>query len=183
MPTFILITFFWVFSTFSTGFSVDKIKQGELLDKAKVTALDVFFESWMDRNLKKAAEGTWITLYKDDVFLYWGWATFESLTSTNPTVKEFYKTHLAEVLDQFPSYEKVHGNSIREKLEEIITKFTAKACTVTVTLGFKATLVEDTIEIEVPCSIKLEEEPRATKHEYAIVLDKNTLKLIEIEEI
>lgn len=183
MPTLILVTFFWVLTTFSSGFSVEKIKQGELLDKAKVASLEVFFESWMDRNLKKAAEGTWIALYKDDVFLYWGWATFESLTSTEPSVKEFYKTHITEIQDQFPSYEKVHGNSIREKLEETITKFIAKACTVTVTLGFKATLVEDTIEIEVPCTIKLEEQPRATKHQYYIVLDKNSLKLIEIEEL
>lgn len=183
MPTFILITYFWILSAFSSGFSVEKIKQGELLDKAKATTLEVFFESWMDRNLKKATEGTWISLYKDDVFFYWGWATFESLTSTNPSVKEFYKTHLAEVLDKFPSYEKVHGNSIREKLEEIITKFIAKPCQVTVTLGFKATLVEDTIEIEVPCAVKLEEEPKSNKHQYYIVLDKHNLKLMEIEEL
>lgn len=186
MPNYILITFLWVCSVnsfFSSGFSIEKIKQGELLEKAKATTFEVFFEHWMDRNVKKATEGTWVSLYKNEEFLYFGWATFESLTSTTPSVKEFYKAPMADISEKFPNYEKVHGNSIREKLEEIISKFVAKPCEVTVTLGFKVTLDEDTLVIETPCSVKLESDPKSQKFNYYIVLDKNSLKLIEIEEI
>ena len=74
------------------AYPVNKIQQGELLNKAKASTLEDFFESWMDRNVKKAMDGSWIVLYENEEFLYWGWTTFESMVSANPTVKEFFKT-------------------------------------------------------------------------------------------
>lgn len=163
--------------------SVKKIQNGELLHKAKAASLEDFFESWMDRNPKKAMEGQWFILYQNEEFLYWGWSTFKSLLSPDPTVKEFFKTPLKDVQERFPNYEEVHGNSIRDKLEEVIKKSIAKNAKITITLGFKATLIEETIVIQTPCTIRHIGDTQSQKVEYNVILDKNTLDLIKLEPI
>ncbi|BDS14939.1 hypothetical protein [Aureispira anguillae] len=164
------------------AFSIAKIEQGELLDKAKAATLEVFFESWMDRNAKKATDGSWIILYKNDEFLYWGWTSFKILMSANPTVKEFFKTPMVDIQEKFPNYEEVHGNSIREKLEAVITKSVVQQAKVTVKLGFKAQLIGETIVIQTPCTIKARGED-AEKATYNIILNRDNLDLIKLEAI
>jgi len=164
------------------AYSVTKIQQGELLNKAKASTLEDFFESWMDRNVKKAIEGSWIILYKNEEFLYWGWTTFENMVSANPTVKEFFKTPITDVQTKFPSYEEVHGNSIREKLEVVIAKSIPQKATVTVVLGFKVQLIEETLVIQTPCTIKIAGED-GEKAEYNVILNRDNLDLIKIEPL
>ncbi|WMX15487.1 MULTISPECIES: hypothetical protein [unclassified Aureispira] len=163
-------------------YPVNKIQQGELLNKAKASSLDDFFESWMDRNVKKAMEGSWIVLYKNEEFLYWGWTTFESMVSANPTVKEFFKTPMADIQAKFPNYESVHGNSIREKLEIVIAKSIPQKATVTVILGFKVQLIDETLVIQTPCTIKIPGED-SEKANYNVILNRDTLDLIKLEPL
>jgi hypothetical protein len=164
------------------AYSVTKIQQGELLNKAKDSSLEDFFESWMDRNVKKAMEGSWIILYKNEEFLYWGWTTFESMVSADPTVKEFFKTPITDVQAKFPKYEMVHGNSIREKLETVITKSIPQKATVTVVLGFKVQLIDERLVIQTPCTIKNPGED-SEKAEYNVVLNRDNLDLIKLEPL
>jgi len=193
MPIFVFISFFLSLlgqpqSSFGVSpsppaLSVEKIQQGELLDKAKAATLEEFFESWMDRNPKKATEGCWFVLYQNDEFLYWGWSSFKILMSSKPTVKEFFKTPQKDIKAKFPNYETVHGNSIRDKLVEVITKSIPKKAKIIVELGFKASLIEETIVIQTPCSIKHLNESKIHKANYNIILNKNTLELIKLEPI
>lgn len=164
------------------AYSVTKIQQGELLNKAKDSTLEEFFESWMDRNVKKAMEGAWIVLYKNEEFLYWGWTTFESMVSADPTVKEFFRTPIADIQAKFPNYEKVHGNSIREKLEVVIAKSIPQKATVTVVLGFKVQLIDETLVIQTPCTIKVPGED-SEKAEYNVILNRDSLDLIKLEPL
>jgi hypothetical protein len=164
------------------AYSVTKIQQGELLNKAKISTLEIFFESWMDRNVKKSMVGSWIVLYKNDESLYWGWTTFESMVSANPTVKEFFKTPIMDIQTKFPNYEEVHGNSVREKLEVVIKKSIAKSVTVTVVLGFKVELVEETLVIQTPCTIK-EPGEDSEKVKYNVILHRDSLDLIKLEAL
>lgn len=185
MPTF-FITFLLLFLSFPSpalpAYPISKIEQGELLDKAKSANLEDFFERWMDRNAKKATEGSWIILYKNDEFLYWGWTTFKILMGSNPTVKEFFKTPMGDIQTKFPNYEEVHGNSIREKLEQVITKSLVQKAKVTVLLGFKAQLIDETIVIQTPCTIKVRGE-NAEKAEYNVILNRDNLDLIKLEPL
>jgi hypothetical protein len=164
------------------AYPVNKIQQGELLNKAKGSSLENFFESWMDRNVKKAMDGSWIVLYKNEEFLYWGWTTFENMVSANPTVKEFFKTPIADVQAKFPNYEEVHGNSIREKLEVIIKKSIPRNVTVTVVLGFKVQLIDETLVIQTPCTIKMPGED-VEKAQYNVILNRDNLDLIKMEPL
>lgn len=163
-------------------YPVTKIQQGELLNKAKSATLEDFFESWMDRNVKKAIEGSWIILYKNEEFLYWGWTTFENMVSANPTVKEFFKTPMTDIQAKFPNYEEVHGNSIREKLENVIQKSIPQKATVTVILGFKVQLIDETLVIQTPCTIKIPGED-SEKAEYNVILNRDNLDLIKLEPL
>lgn len=164
------------------AYPVSKIQQGELLNKAKASTLEDFFESWMDRNVKKAQIGSWIVLYKNEEALYWGWTTFESMVSANPTVKEFFKTPITDIQAKFPNYEEVHGNSVREKLEVVIKKSIAQNATVTVILGFKVQLVEETLVIQTPCTVKLAGED-SEKLKYNVILHRDSLDLIKLEAL
>lgn len=163
-------------------YSVTKIQQGELLDKAKVSTLEKFFERWMDRNVKMALKGSWIVLYKNEESLYWGWTTFENMVSASPTVKEFFKTPITDIQTKFPNYEEVHGNSVRDKLEAVITKSIPQQVTVTVLLGFKVQLVEETLVIQTPCKIKVLGE-NSEKAEYNVILHRDNLDLIKLEPL
>jgi len=186
MPRFIItltICFLSLTSSALPLLPVKKIQQGELLHKAKAATLEEFFESWMDRNPKKAVEGQWFVLYKDEEALYWGWTTFKSLLSDDPTVKEFFKTPIDDIMTHFPAYEEVHGSSIREKLEEVILKSIAKQSKVTVMLGFSAVLDGDNIVIQTPCTIRHIGDKNSQKVNYNIILNKNTLELVKLEPI
>jgi hypothetical protein len=164
------------------AYSVTKIQQGELLNKAKASTLEKFFESWMDRNAKMAMKGSWIVLYKNEESLYWGWTTFENMVSASPTVKEFFKTPITDIQTKFPNYEEVHGNSVREQLEAVIKKSIPQKVTVTVLLGFKVALIEETLVIQTPCTIKVPGEDRE-KAEYNIILHRDNLDLIKLEPL
>lgn len=186
MSTFVITLLFlslsWTSPTFLPALPIAKIQQGELLEKAKAAPLETFFDSWMDRNAKKATEGSWIILYKNEEYLYWGWTSFKILMSANPTVKEFFKTPMADIQAKFPKYEEVHGNSIREQLEKLITKSISQQAKVTVTLGFKAELVEETIVIQTPCTIKVLGE-NSEKASYQVILNRDNLALIKLEAL
>ncbi|CAA6824368.1 MAG: Unknown protein [uncultured Aureispira sp.] len=164
------------------AYSVTKIQQGELLNKAKASTLENFFESWMDRNAKKAMLGSWIVLYQNEESLYWGWTTFENMVSANPTVKEFFKTPMRDIQTKFPNYEAVHGNSIREKLEAVIKKSIPQKVTVTVLLGFKVQLIDETLVIQTPCTIKAPGED-SEKAKYNVILHRDSLDLIKLEPL
>jgi hypothetical protein len=193
MPIFIFISIIlsllgqtqpsFAVSALLPALSVEKIQQGELLDKAKTATLDDFFESWMDRNPNKATEGCWFILYQNDAFIYWGWSSFKILMGSNPTVKEFFQTPHKDIKEKFPNYETVHGNSIRDKLVEVIRKSIPKKAKIIVELGFKASLIDETIVIRTPCSIKHQTESKIHKANYNVILNKNTLALIKLEPI
>lgn len=185
MSTSISAVLFFLSMTmsFSTGYSIEKIHQGEYLEKAKEATFEVFFDNWMDSNVKKASIGCWITLFENEESLYFGWTTFESLTDPNATIKEFFKTPMKDIKDKFPNYKKVHGNSIREKLELVIAKSIGPNATASVSLGFKPVLADQVIVVETSALFKETGVGKPEKANFKVSLNKNTLDLISVEEL
>lgn len=184
---FILIVPTNMFSFFQTNkppYSVEKIAEGKLLDKAKDADVYFFFKHWMEKKPRKAIVGSWFVLYENEEFIYWGMPVFKRIFSDKRIVDVFYKTSKKAIEENFPSYKKIDGNTVRIRAQELILAAEKEAQNVTVAIGFKSTLLENRIEILTPCTIYPKEKPDVPiQANYKISLDKNTLELIDIQKI
>ena len=176
------------FQNGSPPFSVYKITEGMFLDRAIEESPDVFFQCWMQKKIRKAPVGTWFILHEDNDFIYWGNPRFRRLFSDKRIVEEFFKTNKKQLDKQFPDYRTKDGNSIRLKLCEYIKDANKNLSYVTVSMGFKAKLSENSIAIETACYLtsnytEEDKQPLAKKAKYKIRLDKNSLDLIELIQL
>lgn len=179
-------TMFSFFQNDKPPYSVEKIAEGKLLDKAKEVDINFFFKHWMQNKPRKAMVGAWFVLYENEEFIYWGEPRFKRLFSDKRIVDDFYKTSKKDLQQQFPNYKKIEGNDVRLRLQELIlaAEKDAGAQYVSVSLGFKATLLDNAIEIETPCEIKTKEKPdESTRATYKVLINKHTLDLIEIQKL
>ena len=179
---------FSFFQSDKPPYAVEKISNGKFLDKAKEVNVGFFFQHWMQKKPRKALVGCWFILYEDEEYVYWGWPQFKRLFSDKRVAVEFYKTNKAALNQAFPNYKSIYGNVIRLKLQEVIQKSHPEKVYASVSLGFKAQLLDATIIIETNCTLKPHTtadnpNPEAEKASYKIVLDKNTLDLVELERI
>ena len=180
-------TMFSFFQNDKPPYSVEKIAEGKLLDKAKEVDINFFFKHWMQNKPRKAMVGAWFVLYENEEFIYWGYPVFKRVFSDKRIVDDFYKTAKKDLQQQFPNYRKIEGNDVRLRLHQAIHALQpAPDYDVTVSFGFKAKLLEDAILIETPCTIKPRSGPDAEKTlsaSYKVRLDKNNLDLIDIQKL
>lgn len=164
-------------------YSVERIEQGQLLDKAEEVTIDVFFKHWMQKRPRKALVGTSFILHQDADFIYWGRPVFKRLFSDKRIVEHFYKTNIQTLHETFPDYKKRDGNHIRLRLQELMTQHLDDALSVSIPSFQKASLTKDTITLSVICHIqfKTTDETNNTRTiPYTIRLNKHSLTLIEV---
>ncbi len=176
-----------MFSIFNPGkppYNVAKIGQGKLLEYAKSADIHQFFQAWMQKRPRKALVGCHFELYQDTEYLYWGKPIFQRLFSDKRVVQEFFKTPLEDITTQFPNYKKVWGNVVRLKLQNVIAENLEIPAYVSVSSGsFRARLEGNYIYVHTPCSITYRDDTNSEsskKANYTVILDKNTLDLIQI---
>jgi hypothetical protein len=169
-------------------YSVEKISEGKFLDRAKEAGVDVFFNCWMQKKVRKAMVGTWFILHVNEDFVFWGKPVFKRIFSDKRIVEEFFKTDLNKLNLEFPDFKSKPGNAVRLKLCEYIQNSLNNPARITVSLGFKVKLTDTAIDVETPCTKTPKSSvdnpnPIPVKANYRVILDKYTLDLIELEEL
>ena len=169
-------------------YSVEKISDGKFLDRAKVAGVDAFINCWMQKKVRKAMVGTWFILHENEEFVFWGKPVFKRVFSDKRIVEEFFKTDIIKLNLEFPDFKSKSGNDIRLKLCEYIQNSLSVPVRITVSIGFKAKLIGEIINVETQCtktpySTAESPEPVPVTIKYRVLLNKYTLDLIELEEL
>jgi hypothetical protein len=168
-------------------YSVERIQEGVLLDKAIPASVHRFFNAWINKRPRKAMVGCWFILHKDATFVYWGIPVFKRLFSNDRTVEVFYKTSRKELDEQFPLYENHYQDFIWQRLYTIIKEETKGVASLHRDKALKGFIKNNQLHIDATCTLVSFKEEGAefaveTKAQYDIVLDNKTMDLIATKQ-
>lgn len=177
---------FSFFQNDNPPYSVDRIKNNELLDKAVAAPVHHFFRRWMQKRPRKALVGNCFILHEDEEFIYWGTPRFKKLFSDQRIVDNFFKTSKKELEHKFPNYKTIWGNTVRLRVQDEVRKIQEKGTNVSLPMtSFSTKLLKNYIEVHATCRLetKIEEQTQSHQQKYRLLLDKNNLNPSEIMAI
>jgi len=164
-------------------YSVEKIEQGQLLDKATEVDVPFFFNRWIQKRPRKALVGTCFILYEDQEAVYFGYPVFARLFSNKRIVQEFYKVLKKNLKTTFPNYKKQEGNRIRLRLHELIAEREGDKVSVSIH-NFTGKILDRTFEFTIIGYLTdrvTGDKPPSRAVSYRIVLDKKNLDCLGLE--
>lgn len=179
---------FAFFQNNKSPYAVERIEEGQLLEKAEEVDIHYFFSCWLNKRPRKAPVGCWFVLHETADFVYFGEPRFKRVFSDKRIVDVFYKTSKKELEERFPIYKKQYDNFIEQKIRAVIKAEQQEDLTPHFVYFFQGLrghlLPNNTIKITVKCKLKTTNDSvDSIVTTYRITLNSITLNFIALEQI
>ena len=161
----------------SNKLDVDKISEGQYLDRAKEIEVEDFFAKRMNNKVRKALVGNWLILIESEGFTYIGRPRFKSLFSNKRITEQLLKVNTAQLNQRFPSYHQTQGNDVRLQVHQLLYQ---ELNSPIAWLTWKATLQPNYLSITANCALQKAE---TTSLKFLLHLDSDTLALMHLEKL
>lgn len=163
---------------------VSEIEKGQNLETASENSVNEFFIKRMSNKTRKTEAISWQILFQNNEYVYFGFPKQKNETDEIKTITELFKVKRSELLEQFPGYETITGESVGYNLYIAIEEYRKKTDTPPfeiASLSWSAALTKDSIVLTAICQIK--SGLNTNTETYWIEFDKKNFNLIQVKKI
>jgi hypothetical protein len=140
----------------------------------------------MTNRPRKAAVGSYMILFSDAEWVYWGYPVFYwNLFSSRRVLKEYYKTGRSDLEKKFPEYSKYQGYDLRLRIHAEVTAYKKRKNesyrSIHTGYNFSAGLAADKIYVNAAVSVNPGGNAPPSHEQYEIFFSRKNLTLISIK--
>ena len=160
----------------------DNIGSGNIVQ----SDVNEFFQRRMKNKLRKALVGSWIILHEDESNIYYGYPRFKGIFSSDRVVEKIYFLKKKELAEKLSIYKNFTGVELRAKILASIDSYRKQKKESSAFLLFSnnwtVVLNEDSIQVQAIVSEENSNTTKSKSKKYTILLNKNDLSLLKIQE-